>query len=116
MKKNLFVLVAIVLILPLVLSACGGGPAKNAENFVKAMNDGDRDKAEKYACDDDEFKTFMDLIFADGNTSNAELDDLKCEEDGDNRVTCTGKSNGEESSLTFIMKDDKVCGFDLPTE
>lgn len=116
MKKNLFVLVAIVLVLPLVLSACGGGPTKNAENFVKAISDADRDKAEKYACDDDEFMQFLDLMFS-GETNKNEVDDLKCEEDGDDRVKCTFKSDGDSQELTFIMKDDKVCGFaDLVSE
>lgn len=109
MKKNLFVLVAIVLILPLVLSACGGGPVKNAENFVKAISDADKDKAEKYVCDD--FKDELDQMTGE----KTEIDDLKCEEKDDN-VTCSWKSDGQEIELTFTMKDDKVCGIEFPTE
>lgn len=114
MKKNLLLLVALVLVLPLVLGACSASATKNAENFVKAMADNDTKKAEKYICDDfkDAFKAMSE---ADTAGEKTKVTDLKCEEK-DSKVTCKFKSDGESTELTFVMKDKKVCGFDFGLE
>ena len=110
MKTRMSLLIALLLVLPLVLAACGGGPASNAEKFIEAAVDGDKDEAEKYVCDDNKDELIADV---DEGEAIGELKEVSCEEDGDD-VKCevTLEIDGEEQklTLTYIMKDDKVCG------
>src|SRR5690606_11789597 len=40
-------------------------------------------------------------------------EDIKCEKDGDTKVKCDFKADGESTSITFIVDgDDKICGID----
>lgn len=111
MKTRLSFLIVMLLALPLVLAACGGGDADTAKNFVEAVADGDQDEAEKHVCD----KNKAELVGGPNDGGAFEVEDLECEEDGDD-VTCKFKSNfgveGVEKSdieMTFGMEDGKVC-------
>lgn len=111
--KRAALFLMIILALPMVLAACGGGATGNAKDFLNAWADGDTDKMKDVSCD--EFSSTIDLL-AEGS-EEAELEDVKCEEDGDNRVTCTARAEGEdEEEITFIMDDDKVCGIEGLTD
>ena len=107
LKSRLPFLAVLMLLLPVVLAACGGGPTGNAEDFIKAMADNDKDKAKDVSCD--AFHNEIDLLFEGDGGPSGELEDLKCEEDGDN-VKCTGKDSEAEGEFVFAMEDDKVCG------
>jgi hypothetical protein len=102
----------LLLVLPLVLAACGGGKADNAKSFIEDLFAGDASKAKENACD--ALHPSIDIIAGfveDGD--EVKLDDLECKEDGDN-VKCTASVDGEEDTLTLIMDDDdKVCGGDI---
>lgn len=119
LKSRLPLLIALMLMLPLVLAACGGGKADTAKSFLEAMDEGDADKAKEQVCDD--LHTFIDLLLSEGEDDGANFDDISCEEDGDN-VTCTIKVDDEEDDITFVIDDDdKICGGELfagalPTE
>lgn len=111
MKTRISFLIVLLMVLPLVLAACGGGPADTAKKYVEAIADGDADEAEKHVCDDNK-----DQLLDGPGEDNASFDvsDLECEEDGDD-VKCTFKSDlglldeEAEIEMTFGMKDDKVC-------
>jgi hypothetical protein len=108
MNKRPALIVALLLVLPLVLAACGS-PAGNAEKFLKAVNDGDKDEAEKYVCDENK----EDLVEDIGNDDGTSAEDIKCEADGDDvKCTMTLEQEGEddqEVTLVFGMEDGKVC-------
>lgn len=109
MKRSALV-IAIVLVLPLILAACGGGATGNAEDFIKAMADHDVKKAKDVSCS--AFASTIDLL-AEGTSEDSKAEDIKCEKDGDTKVKCDFKADGESTSLTFIVdKDDKICGID----
>ena len=106
MKTRMSLLIALLLVLPLVLAACGGGPASNAEKFIKAAADGDEEEAEKYLCDDPQ-----DGL--GGNSGGIEgLKDVSCEEDGDN-VRCEIVVEEDDIEQTVIivygLEDGKIC-------
>ncbi len=111
LKLRLPLLIALMLMLPLVLAACGGGKADNAKSFLEAMDDGDADKAKEQVCDG--LHTIIDLLLSEGVGDGPNFDDISCKEDGDN-VTCTIKVGDEEDDITLTMDDDdKVCGGEL---
>ena len=108
MKPRLALLVAMLLILPLILAACGSTAANNAEKFLQAADDNDREEAQKYTCDKN--KEELTNGIDEDNTGN--IKEVSCEEDGDD-VKCeiTIENDGEEIEATVIfgMEDDKVC-------
>lgn len=109
MKRSALV-IAIVLVLPLILAACGGGATGNAEDFIKALADGDAKKAKDVSCS--AFASQIDFI-TESSGDDGKVEDIKCEKDGDTKVKCDFKADGESTSLTFIVdKDDKICGID----
>src|SRR5690606_21062205 len=87
MKRSALV-IAIVLVLPLILAACGGGATGNAEDFIKAMADGDAKKAKEVSCS--AFASTIDLL-AEGTSEDSKAEDIKCEKDGDTKVKCDFK-------------------------
>jgi hypothetical protein len=110
MRKTTLLFVMLVLALPFLLAACGGDKTGNAEKFLKALDEGDVDEAQKYVCDDekdslDDMGEFLDSV---------SISDISCEEDGDN-VKCTYKatvegSDPQEVTETYKMDGDKLCG------
>lgn len=110
MKTRLSFLIVMLLVLPLVLAACGGGDTDTAKKYVEAIANNDKDEIEKHICEDNKDK----LDSGPGDAGSFEVDDLKCEEDGDD-VKCTMKSTlglmeeKVEVEMVFAMKDGKVC-------
>jgi hypothetical protein len=107
MKRTYPKILILLILLPVVLAACGGGATGNAEDFINAIADTDADKAKDVACD--EFANEIDLLMT-GASGNPTAEDVKCEDDGDD-VKCTFKDEDDsENEITFTMTDDKVCG------
>ncbi len=111
MKTRISFLIVLLMVLPLVLAACGGGDTDTAKKYIEAIADGDKDEAEKQVCDNPK----DERIGTSPTQDSFDVDDLKCEEDGDN-VKCTFKTDfGDENAdavkveLTFGMEDGKVC-------
>jgi hypothetical protein len=106
MKTRLSLLLFVLLILPLVLSACGGGPAGEAKAYLEASADGDKDEAAKHVCD----KNKERLTEGIGGETKGEIKSLDCEETDDNKVKCEVDTE-EVGKLTvfFKMEDGKVC-------
>jgi hypothetical protein len=108
MKIRISFLITMLLVLPLILAACGGGDTDTAKKFVEALADGDKDKMEDLVCEDQKDEV------SDEALSKFEAKDLKCEEDGDD-IKCTFKSDlgglDEETKIVMVfeMKDGKVC-------
>ncbi|MCQ3930336.1 MAG: hypothetical protein DPW16_07735 [Chloroflexi bacterium] len=112
MKIRNLLLLVIVLALPMLLAACGGDKVGNAEKYMKAVADGDRDEAEKYVCDDKKDELAGDNV---GDTEGLEFKDISCKEDGDNvkcdfKIAIEGVDEEQATSVTFKMDGDKVCG------
>jgi hypothetical protein len=104
----------LLLVLPLVLAACGGGKADNAKSFAEDLFAGDASKAKENACD--ALHPSIDLIagLIEEGDESVELENLECEEDGDTNVKCTAEVDGESDSFVLVMDDDdKVCGGDI---
>ena len=110
MKTRLSFLIVMLMVLPLVLAACGGGDTDTAKKYVEAISKADSDEAEKHVCDDNKDQ----LLDGPGDNEKFDTDDLKCEEDGDD-VKCSFKSDlglldeKADIAMTFVMKDGKVC-------
>jgi hypothetical protein len=110
-KIRLPLVVVALLIIPFVLTACGGEKTDNATRFLESMDKGDTDQAKAYVCDD--LKDAIELMASDGADNSTNIKDINCKEDGDN-VTCTFKVGDLQGQLTFIMDDDdKICGGDI---
>lgn len=116
-KYSLFLL--LVLILPLTLAACGGGPS--AEDTEEAMedffNNGNADQWNDIACDDnqisdedaDSYKALLDESEAIG----AKIDiNVTCEEDGE-KMKCNYSFPGVSQDTEFDIDGGKLCGGDL---
>lgn len=52
MKTRFPFLIMLLLLLPLVLTACGGGDSDTAKKYIEAVAANDKDEASKYVCDD----------------------------------------------------------------
>src|SRR5436190_1964133 len=105
MKTRMSFVILMLLVLPLVLAACGGGPAGEAKSFLEAVNKGDKDEAEKHVCDKNK-DTLTAMASGDSEEDDVSID---CEKDGDD-VKCTmeGKDdNGDKQkvTMTFGMED-----------
>jgi hypothetical protein len=108
MKPRYAFFLLIILTLPVLLAACGGGAKGNAEDFIKAAADNDVKKMKDVSCSG--FHSAIDLL-TQGAEKN-KVEDIKCEEKGDN-IECTWKSDGESTTATFIMDDKKVCDIEI---
>jgi hypothetical protein len=110
MKTRMSFLILVLLLLPLVLAACGGDKVGNAEKFLEAAGDNDFDEAKKYVCDDEKDNIEGEAAFPEG----VELKDIECEEDGDD-VKCSfnmameGVDGDTPVTMVFVMEGDKVC-------
>ncbi len=114
MKTRLSLIILFLLVLPLVLTACGNGDADTAKKYIEAIDDNDKEEAAKHICDENKDKLLNDSFF--------DAKDLKCDKDGDG-VKCTftseqsipsGDGSGSDiytadAEMTFKMKDGKVC-------
>ncbi|HLA42820.1 MAG TPA: hypothetical protein VJZ27_05265, partial [Aggregatilineales bacterium] len=106
----------LILIFPLIVSACGGGDvsAEDAEKALRAAFDGDVDEVNKYTCDSQKATAENLAVF-----DMVELKSISCEEDGDN-ITCsitmsTSLGEGVEhqemtQEITIPVEDGKLCG------
>ena len=107
MKRTYPKILILLILLPVVLAACGGGATSSAEDFLKAVDEGDKGNAKDASCDD--FSNEIDVLWENA-TSDDQVKDLKCEEDGDD-VKCTFKDQENvEVIFVFSIEDDKVCG------
>lgn len=114
-KRNSF-LIVLLIVLPFVMAACGGGDVSedDAEKTIKAAFEGDIDEANKFICDDDKMKEedFTDV--------GANVDSVECKKDGDKMncdVTLSMEVEGVEESTTLPLsmniEDGKLCGGDI---
>jgi hypothetical protein len=106
MKTRMSFLILVLLLLPLVLAACGGGPTGEAKAYLEAVADGDKDEAEKHVCD----KNKELLTTGIGDDTKAEIKSIDCEEKDDDKVECKVETEEDgEDTITFKMEDGKVC-------
>ena len=108
LKSRLPLFVVLMLLLPIVLAACGEGTPP--EEFLKAIANNDKDKAKEQVCDD--FKDEVDLLFAqnEGVEGRDQVKDLECTE-ADGRTTCNFKDSADTAmEWVFAIEDEKVCG------
>lgn len=106
MSKKFLMIVALLLIVPTLLAACGGDLSEDdAEKGLKAALSGDREEAEKYICDEELEEMDSSATIPEGTEY-----DLECKKDGDN-MTCTMSVEGTEmGSFTANVEDGKLCG------
>lgn len=101
-----------MLVLTPILTACGlfGGDANTAEDFFKAIADGDEEKAKDNSCED--IHDSIPLIIENLSDDDKErLENVECET-RDDKVYCTAENaDGEEEESEIEMKDGKVCSF-----
>lgn len=107
MKTHFIHLTSILIVLLLVgCRNANDATTENAENYLNAAIEGQRDEAEKNVCSDNQ-EELLALI-----QDEAETQDLKCEGD-DKQVECTVTSVLDEKetrfAFTFAMQSDKVC-------
>jgi hypothetical protein len=106
-------IIALLLIFPLLLAACGGISEDDAEEAIEAYFQGDRDTANDHFCDDDQLSEddadeLEQLGVEDVSASCTESDDqMECDVD----FTLAGQEISE--SFTFDIEDGKLCGGDL---
>ena len=91
-----------------MLAACGNNTADDVEKFINAGDDGDRDEAAKYVCDENKDELLAGISEENINS----FSDVSCEEDGDDvecRVTSTAGGEETEIIMVFGMDNGKVC-------
>ncbi len=121
MKRKYSTLLALLLLFTLGLTACGGAsPAGTAEEFIKAMTEGKKEKVIELCTEDmDKLAEFpMEYIKSmkeNDDTFKFEASDFKVKDESDNKATVTfktkitekGKTEEEEVSISLIKKDGK---------
>jgi predicted small secreted protein len=133
MRKNTWAIIALLVVLALILAACGApaGGGKSAaatavENYYKAVVGKDAAKVSAIACKDWESQALMDM---DGfQAVKTELEGLSCKDSGTDGsttlVSCTGKINvtyNTEQQVIDLSRqiyrvvqeggDYRVCGY-----
>jgi hypothetical protein len=108
-KRFAFLLVT-VMVLPIVLVACGGGLAGDTEDAYKELiEDGNPDKWNEIVCDEAKIDDEVASLMKEDDVEDLEI---SCEEDGD-EIKCeiSGKTNGQDQkeTVTFTVEDDKIC-------
>src|SRR5688572_27222093 len=108
-------LMAMLLIVPMLLAACGGSdmdPA-DAERGLEAFIKGDWEEAEKYICEEeiDTARNGNDDGFDPALIEGIAVDAV-CEKDGD-AMSCVVSVNGLASpAIRANIDDGKLCGLD----
>lgn len=118
MNKRILFLTLMLVILPFVVAACGGDISEDdAEKAVKAAFEGKVDEANKYICDDDKINE-EEFELPEG--SEIKIDKIECKKDGDKMncdytvsFTMEGTTTPISQSLSFDIKDGKLCGGDM---
>lgn len=116
MSKRILSLTILLVLLPFVMAACGGDLSEDdAEKTVRAAFEGDVDEANKNICDEDKIKE-EDAQVTEGLT----IDELECKKDGDKMncdftmsVEVEGQAQSFPGSISFDVKDGKLCGGDF---
>ena len=116
MNKRMVWFLALILIFPLIASACGGDDIStdDAEKAIRAGFEGDFEEANKYICEAEQVESSDAQAMPEG----AEID-VSCEKDGDN-MKCSVSGSipmGEgvdpitlDEDVTFSIEDGKLCG------
>ncbi len=121
MKRRLSLLLALVLLLSLGLSACGGaGPDQTAKDFIKIVKEGEADKlkdvcTESFAAEASMMIAGIGMMKAADENFKFEASDFKVEkEEGDSAVvkftmtiSAGDEEDKEESTMNLIKKDGK---------
>ena len=103
-------LIPLLLILSLILSACGGGATGAAEDFVNALDVSDKEAMKEATCP--ELHDSIDQVFEKlGNATErvSNLDDVQCESDSETQVSCTLITGSQAIIQPFVVQGDKVC-------
>ena len=108
MSKRMFLLGVLLLLIPMVLAACGGGVDEdNLEDaLVKALVEGDTGDLEDLVCDDDKDELTED--------ESEPVDDasVDCSVEDDS-FTCDVSMTNDDQTLEFTYKGDvedgKIC-------
>lgn len=98
----------VLIILPLILAACGGGVSEDqAEEAIRDAFAGRINEANEVICDEEQ----MDSEDA-ADVEGIEVSEVSCQQDGDvmactYNVTVAGVATEQETS--FRIQDDKLC-------
>lgn len=101
MDKFKSVIVLLALLLGLALTACGGGgdPVQTVERYLQAKAASDGDTIRQLLCS--EMEAFVERETRTfESVSGVEIQDMACEQTGDNTVSCTGKIVAEYGAET----------------
>jgi hypothetical protein len=118
-----------ILLVPVILTACGGGredSVKNAEKYLNAIAAGDAHEAERYVCEHHKYDigtavgafARYDMQVEEGDTLRADLSGITCSESED-RIACTydvttevyGTVSTAHITETYGTNDDGlICG------
>jgi hypothetical protein len=117
MKSKFFALMLALLVVPMLLTACGGGVSEeDAEKALKAAFAGDRDEANKYFCDDDQMSQETADSMKASVDAGMEVKSVECKKDGD-KMNCdiTVAIAGQETKqpVSLDIDGDKLCGGNL---
>lgn len=99
-----------ILVFVLSLMACSGNsPAvQNAQEYLKAIKEGNTLEAEKYVCPSS--STTEQLASWTEEIDPSSITEYACKL-SDGAVECTlSLGTGGKAVVTFIMEEDKVCG------
>lgn len=122
MKKRLSLVLSLVMMLSLVLTACGGGgdQGKVVEDFVGAVSEADADKVAELCTDNFKAEAAMvvmgiAMMKAEDEKFSIEASDIKVTEEKDDTCKVTFKlkmtsaegEKEEESTATLKKVDDK---------
>ncbi|MCI0713163.1 MAG: hypothetical protein L0154_23610 [Chloroflexi bacterium] len=113
MKKRTLIFALFILVLPMVLAACGGGldEGELEDAFEKAFNDGDVGDLNDMLCEDEQAEE-------EEFEAPFEVESVDCSIDDDN-VECSFTASVEGESIDFTITgtvddDDKLCDISEP--
>lgn len=102
MQKRTLIFALFILVLPMVLAACGGGldEGEFADAVEKAFERGDFGDYNDLVCDDDQIDQDVDSPAIDASVECSVEDDT---------FECDIEAAGDTSTLTGEVEDDKAC-------
>jgi hypothetical protein len=109
MNKRLALVIGLLLVVPMLLAACGSMESSEAEEGFQAVFRGDYDAAEEYFCDDelDDIRDDADWQQITAMVNENEMDvQVDCEKDGGDMVC---NVMGQEFKMN-INWEGKLCG------